>query len=276
MAKEWGYASHNGESEAAAVRASGSAQRTGPGDAHEAYQCGTLRPGLRLLGPPARSRHSLFERPGRRPRTTLSWPRRQARSAAPTAPGSAQLCAGAAGWPAGRERGRALRTAGGLAFAPGGAGKAGDESVSKGAFEAAFWSQWRGHLCAGPKRQAVHCPASQAFSRSPQSEGGFGRRHQINRSPRPDLLGPDHWHELYPIAKGDNQSPIELHTKDINHDPSLPPWSVSYDPGSCKTILNNGKTCRVVFDDTFDRSSKYGPWVEHMDVSKSLLTKGDM
>lgn len=122
----------------------------------------------------------------------------------------------------------------------------------------------------------MHCPASQAFSRSPQSEGGFGRRHQINRSPRPDLLGPDHWHELYPIAKGDNQSPIELHTKDINHDPSLPPWSVSYDPGSCKTILNNGKTCRVVFDDTFDRSSKYGPWVEHMDVSKSLLTKGDM
>nr|AAB26237.1 carbonic anhydrase III, CA III, p28b=19 kda peptide {internal fragment} [rats, Zucker, adipocytes, Peptide Partial, 27 aa] [Rattus sp.] len=26
---------------------------------------------------------------------------------------------------------------------------------------------------------------------------------------------------LYPIAKGDNQSPIELHTKDIRHDPSL-------------------------------------------------------
>lgn len=64
MAKEWGYASHNGESEAAAVRASGSAQRTGPGDAHEAYQCGTLRPGLRLLGPPARSRHSLLGEAG--------------------------------------------------------------------------------------------------------------------------------------------------------------------------------------------------------------------
>ncbi|KAF6323163.1 carbonic anhydrase 3 [Rhinolophus ferrumequinum] len=71
--------------------------------------------------------------------------------------------------------------------------------------------------------------------------------------------GPDHWHEIYPIAKGDNQSPIELHTKDIKHDPSLLPWSASYDPGSCKTILNNGKTCRVVFDDTFDRSSKYDP-----------------
>ncbi|XP_038203872.1 carbonic anhydrase 3 [Arvicola amphibius] len=66
--------------------------------------------------------------------------------------------------------------------------------------------------------------------------------------------GPEHWHELYPIAKGDNQSPIELHTKDIRHDPSLQPWSASYDPGSAKTILNNGKTCRVVFDDTYDRS----------------------
>ncbi|KAF6323160.1 carbonic anhydrase 3 [Rhinolophus ferrumequinum] len=70
--------------------------------------------------------------------------------------------------------------------------------------------------------------------------------------------GPDHWHEIYPIAKGDNQSPIELHTKDIKHDPSLLPWSASYDPGSCKTILNNGKTCRVVFDDTFDRSMLRG------------------
>lgn len=104
----------------------------------------------------------------------------------------------------------------------------------------------------------------------------MGRRHQSSQSPHPGLLGPDHWHELYPIAKGDNQSPIELHTKDIKHDPSLLPWSVSYDPGSCKTILNNGKTCRVVFDDTFDRSSKYDPWVEHMDVSKSQLTKCDV
>lgn len=83
--------------------------------------------------------------------------------------------------------------------------------------------------------------------------------HQLHKPSQLDFLGPDHWHEIYPIAKGDNQSPIELHTKDIKHDPSLLPWSASYDPGSCKTILNNGKTCRVVFDDTFDRSSKYDP-----------------
>nr|1Z93_A Chain A, Carbonic anhydrase III [Homo sapiens] len=70
--------------------------------------------------------------------------------------------------------------------------------------------------------------------------------------------GPDHWHELFPNAKGENQSPIELHTKDIRHDPSLQPWSVSYDGGSAKTILNNGKTCRVVFDDTYDRSMLRG------------------
>uniref|UniRef100_G1T1V5 Carbonic anhydrase n=1 Tax=Oryctolagus cuniculus TaxID=9986 RepID=G1T1V5_RABIT len=73
-----------------------------------------------------------------------------------------------------------------------------------------------------------------------------------------DHNGPDHWHELFPNAKGDNQSPIELHTKDVRHDPSLLPWSASYDPGSAKTILNNGKTCRVVFDDTYDRSMLRG------------------
>lgn len=90
-----------------------------------------------------------------------------------------------------------------------------------------------------------------------QLERRLGLHHQISKSPQFHFLGPDHWHELYPIAKGDNQSPIELHTKDIKHDPSLLPWTASYDPGSAKTILNNGKTCRVVFDDTYDRSSKY-------------------
>lgn len=88
-------------------------------------------------------------------------------------------------------------------------------------------------------------------------ENGLGFYHQRNKYPQLYFLGPDHWHELYPNAKGDNQSPIELHTKDIKHDPSLLPFSASYDPGSAKTILNNGKTCRVVFDDTYDRSSKY-------------------
>lgn len=68
--------------------------------------------------------------------------------------------------------------------------------------------------------------------------------------------GPEHWHENYPMAKGDKQSPIEINSKDVRHDTSLSPWHASYDPGAAKTILNNGRTCRVVFDDTFDRSGQ--------------------
>ncbi|KAK4825607.1 hypothetical protein QYF61_001287 [Mycteria americana] len=66
--------------------------------------------------------------------------------------------------------------------------------------------------------------------------------------------GPERWHENYPMAKGDKQSPIEINSKDVRHDTSLAPWHASYDPGAAKTILNNGRTCRVVFDDSFDRS----------------------
>uniref|UniRef100_A0A663N1D9 Carbonic anhydrase n=1 Tax=Athene cunicularia TaxID=194338 RepID=A0A663N1D9_ATHCN len=68
------------------------------------------------------------------------------------------------------------------------------------------------------------------------------------------FLGPDHWYKNYPIAKGRRQSPIEINNKDVHYDRSLLPWFASYDPGAAKTILNNGKTCRVVFDDSFDRS----------------------
>ncbi|XP_067409928.1 carbonic anhydrase 3-like isoform X2 [Emydura macquarii macquarii] len=66
--------------------------------------------------------------------------------------------------------------------------------------------------------------------------------------------GPDHWHRLYPIAKGENQSPIEINSKEVHYDPSLLPWFVGYDPVGARTIVNNGRTCKVVFDDTFDRS----------------------
>lgn len=44
----------------------------------------------------------------------------------------------------------------------------------------------------------------------------------------------------------------------MQHDSSLSSWHASYDPGAAKTILNNGRTCRVVFDDTFDRSGRFG------------------
>lgn len=74
-------------------------------------------------------------------------------------------------------------------------------------------------------------------------------------------LGPERWHENYPMAKGDKQSPIEINSKDVRHDSSLAPWHASYDPGAAKTILNNGRTCRVVFDDSFDRSGQLLFWL---------------
>lgn len=58
------------------------------------------------------------------------------------------------------------------------------------------------------------------------------------------------------MAKGQKQSPIEINSKDVRHDSSLASWYASYDPGAAKTILNNGRTCRVVFDDSFDRSGQ--------------------
>ncbi|XP_024061846.2 carbonic anhydrase 3-like [Terrapene carolina triunguis] len=66
--------------------------------------------------------------------------------------------------------------------------------------------------------------------------------------------GPEHWHKYYPIAKGENQSPIEINIKDVHYEPSLLPWFVGYDPVGARAIVNNGRTCKVVFDDTFDRS----------------------
>lgn len=71
------------------------------------------------------------------------------------------------------------------------------------------------------------------------------------------FVGPDQWHKNYPFAKGRHQSPIEINNKEVHYDSSLLPWFASYDPGAAKTILNNGKTCRVVFDDSFDRSGRF-------------------
>ncbi|XP_078543204.1 carbonic anhydrase 3-like [Lissotriton helveticus] len=72
--------------------------------------------------------------------------------------------------------------------------------------------------------------------------------------------GPDIWDEFFPKARGDCQSPIELHTRYIKHDGSLKPWTASYDSGSSLTVLNIGTTCRVMFDDSNDKSViKGGP-----------------
>ncbi|XP_075684190.1 carbonic anhydrase 3-like [Rhinoderma darwinii] len=60
--------------------------------------------------------------------------------------------------------------------------------------------------------------------------------------------GPDTWTDYFPFAKGQSQSPIELHTRYIKHDGSLRPWTSSYRPSSSMTIVNDGTTVRVMFD----------------------------
>ncbi|XP_013911686.1 PREDICTED: carbonic anhydrase 3-like [Thamnophis sirtalis] len=70
--------------------------------------------------------------------------------------------------------------------------------------------------------------------------------------------GPDTWHTSYPLAKGNNQSPVAILSKDAFKDPALLPWFTGYDPGAAKNIRNTGKTLRITFDDTFDRSDSFG------------------
>lgn len=66
--------------------------------------------------------------------------------------------------------------------------------------------------------------------------------------------GPIHWNELFPIADGDQQSPIEIKTKEVKYDSSLRPLSIKYDPASAKIISNSGHSFNVDFDDTEDKS----------------------
>uniref|UniRef100_A0A5F8GRP7 Carbonic anhydrase n=1 Tax=Monodelphis domestica TaxID=13616 RepID=A0A5F8GRP7_MONDO len=66
--------------------------------------------------------------------------------------------------------------------------------------------------------------------------------------------GPVHWSELFPIADGDYQSPIEINTKEVKYDSSLRPLSIKYDPASAKIISNSGHSFSVDFDDSEDKS----------------------
>ncbi|OCT76949.1 hypothetical protein XELAEV_18032153mg [Xenopus laevis] len=69
-----------------------------------------------------------------------------------------------------------------------------------------------------------------------------------------DHNGPDVWQDLFPLANGDRQSPINIITKDALYDPSLQPLLVDYDPHSAKVISNSGHTVAVEFDDGDDSS----------------------
>ncbi|KAL8181959.1 UNVERIFIED_CONTAM: Carbonic anhydrase 13 [Gekko kuhli] len=68
------------------------------------------------------------------------------------------------------------------------------------------------------------------------------------------ILGPSHWKEVFPIANGDRQSPIDIRTQDTKYDPTLRPLRPNYDPTSAKVILNNGHSTSVEFDDTENKS----------------------
>ena len=70
------------------------------------------------------------------------------------------------------------------------------------------------------------------------------------------LVGPEHWGKLYPIANGNNQSPIDIKTSETKHDPSLKPLSVSYNPATAKEIVNVGHSFHVNFEDSDNRSGE--------------------
>uniref|UniRef100_A0A5F8GPG4 Carbonic anhydrase n=1 Tax=Monodelphis domestica TaxID=13616 RepID=A0A5F8GPG4_MONDO len=72
---------------------------------------------------------------------------------------------------------------------------------------------------------------------------------------------PEHWSKLYPIANGDNQSPIDIKTKEVKHDASLKPISVSYNPATAKEIVNVSHNFQVNFEDKDNQSVlKGGPF----------------
>ncbi|XP_073406488.1 carbonic anhydrase 3-like [Dendrobates tinctorius] len=73
----------------------------------------------------------------------------------------------------------------------------------------------------------------------------MSRRHDWSYG---NFNGPDTWADYFPCAKGQSQSPIELHTRYIKHDVSLRPWTFSYRAASSMTIANDGTTIRVMFD----------------------------
>ncbi|NP_001072448.1 carbonic anhydrase 13 [Xenopus tropicalis] len=77
-----------------------------------------------------------------------------------------------------------------------------------------------------------------------------------------DHNGPEVWHDLFPLANGDRQSPINIITRDAIYDPSLQPLQVNYDHDSAKVVINTGHTFTMEFDDGDDTSVlRGGPFI---------------
>ncbi|XP_006020660.1 carbonic anhydrase 2 isoform X1 [Alligator sinensis] len=70
--------------------------------------------------------------------------------------------------------------------------------------------------------------------------------------------GPAHWCKEFPVANGERQSPIDINTRSAKYDPSLKPLSISYDPSTTRSIVNNGHSFNVEFDDSADKSVMRG------------------
>ncbi|XP_029447459.1 carbonic anhydrase 1-like isoform X2 [Rhinatrema bivittatum] len=72
--------------------------------------------------------------------------------------------------------------------------------------------------------------------------------------------GPDQWNKLFPGAKRNHQSPIDIKTKRAKHDSALKPLNISYDPATASVICNTGHSFKVQYEDKENRSVlKGGP-----------------
>lgn len=85
------------------------------------------------------------------------------------------------------------------------------------------------------------------------------------------LTGPAHWHEHFPIANGERQSPIDICRKSAKYDSSLKPLSFSYDASTARNIVNNGHSFNVEFDDSSDKSGETSPSCAGGEWQKLLL-----
>uniref|UniRef100_A0A8C8VL81 Carbonic anhydrase n=1 Tax=Pelusios castaneus TaxID=367368 RepID=A0A8C8VL81_9SAUR len=59
--------------------------------------------------------------------------------------------------------------------------------------------------------------------------------------------GPEHWHEHFPLARGQRQSPVDIRGQDSRYDAALQPLKFNYEPTTAQTITNNGHTVQVQF-----------------------------
>lgn len=84
------------------------------------------------------------------------------------------------------------------------------------------------------------------------------------------LAGPAHWHEHFPIANGERQSPIDISSKSAKYDSSLKPLSFSYDAGTARNIVNNGHSFNVEFDDSSDKSGETSSLCAQVEVGKNF------